>query len=286
MHSRPSLRGIKSFIRYQSLASVGGVIVLLFLLTGLLAPWVAPYDPTRVSVRETLEPPGQRHLLGTDNLGRDMLSRIMYGARLSLTLAVAGVGTGTLIGVTLGILAGWYRRLETAIMRIMDVVLCFPGIIIAMTIIAILGSGVENVIIAIAISRIPQFARLTHGLTLSVREKDFVEAAISMGASGRRIMSRHILPNIMAPIMVQISLMIPGAIMTLAGLSFLGLGVVPPTPEWGSMLQNSLQWSRLAPHVMVLPGLALMLVVFGFNTFGDGLRDALDPWVSKGRGRG
>jgi peptide/nickel transport system permease protein len=167
-------------------------------------------------------------------------------------------------------------------MRLMDVLLCFPGIITALTIISILGSGIENVIVAIVMYQIPQFARLTHGLTLTVKENDYVTAAISVGANDFRILLRHILPNILASIIVQMSLLIPGAIMTTAGLSFLGLGVEPPTAEWGSMLQDSLKWARRAPHVMIFPGLALMLVVFGFNTFGDGLRAALDP---KLRGR-
>ncbi len=159
----------------------------------------------------------------------------------------------------------------------MDVLLAFPGIVIALTIIAILGRGVENVIIAIAIVQTPQFARLTHGLALSAQEQTYVEAAVAGGESDLAILTRYVLPNILAPIVVQISLLIPGAIMTAAGLSFIGLGVQPPTAEWGAMLQLSLTWGRLAPHITIFPGLALMLVVFGFNVLGDGLRDAMDP---------
>jgi peptide/nickel transport system permease protein len=191
------------------------------------------------------------------------------------------VGIATALGVLLGIVAAWYRRLETVIMRLMDVLLSFPGIIIGLTIVAILGSGLENVILAIAIYQIPQFARLAHGMAISVRQMIYVDAAIATGSSDLRIFRQHILPNILAPILVQISLLIPSAIMTSAGLSFLGLGVPPPTPEWGSMLQNSLSWARMAPHVMIFPGLTLMLVVFGFNVLGDGLRDALDPKLKK-----
>jgi peptide/nickel transport system permease protein len=272
---------LREFFRYYRLASIGGLIVILFLLTGLLAPVIAPRDPNKISIRDSLAVPGPKFLLGADHSGRDLLSRLIYGARISLTVSLSGIGVATIIGITLGTLAGWYKRLETPIMRLMDVLLCFPGIIIALTIIAVLGTGLENLIVAIAISRIPQFARLLQGMTLSVKENTYVEAARSIGASDRRILSLYVLPNILAPVVVQISLMIPGAIMTVSGLSFLGLGIAPPTAEWGSMLQDSLKWSRLAPHVMVFPGLALMLVVFGFNTFGDGLRDFMDPRVRK-----
>jgi len=269
------------FIRNYRLATIGGLIVILFLLTGLLAPLIAPRDPNKISLQDSLALPGSEFLLGADHSGRDLLSRLIYGARISMTISFSGIGVATVIGITLGTLAGWYRKLEMPIMRLMDVMLCFPGIVIALTIIAVLGTGLENLIIAIAISRIPQFARLLQGLTLSVKENVYVEAARSIGASDRRILSLYVLPNILAPIVVQISLMIPGAIMTVAGLSFLGLGIAPPTAEWGSMLQDSLKWSRLAPHVMIFPGLILMLVVFGFNTFGDGLRDFMDPRVRK-----
>lgn len=270
---------IRRFMGHYKLATIGGIIVILFLLVGLLAPWISPKDPNKVSVRDSVKPPGGEYLLGADHNGRDLLSRIIFGARISLFISSTAVGIGTIIGVSLGLLAGWYRRLETPIMRLMDVLLAFPGIITALTIISILGSGVENVIVAIVMFQIPQFARLAHGLTLTVKETTYVTAALSVGAAGGRIMGRHILPNILAPIVVQMSLLIPSAILTTAGLSFLGLGVEPPTAEWGQMLQDSLKWARLAPHVMVFPGLALMVVVFGFNTFGDGLRSALDPRV-------
>jgi peptide/nickel transport system permease protein len=269
------------FVRNYRLAAIGGSIVILFFLTGLSAPLIVPKEPNKISIRDSLALPGREFLLGADHSGRDLLSRVIYGARVSLTISLAGIGVATVIGITFGILAGWYKRLETPIMRLMDVLLCFPGIIIALTILAVLGTGLENLVIAISISRIPQFARLLQGLTLSAKENTYVEAARSIGASDRRILMLYILPNILAPIVVQISLMFPGAIMTVSGLSFLGLGVPPPTAEWGSMLQDSLKWSRLAPHVMVFPGLALMLVVFGFNTFGDGLRDFMDPRVRK-----
>ena len=276
------LKSFNYFIRNYKLGAIGALIVLIFVVTALLAPWLAPKDPNQIAVRDTLKPPGVEYLLGADNNGRDLLSRIIFGARISLTIAFAAVGIGTVIGVVLGVVAAWYPRLEMPIMRLMDVLLSFPGIIIGLTIIAILGSGIENVILAIAIYQLPQFARLAHGLALTVKATAYVDAAVAVGSPVHRILLRHILPNIVAQILVQISILIPSAIMTSAGLSFLGLGVPPPTAEWGSMLQGSISWARLAPHVMIFPGLALMLVVFGFNILGDGLRDALDP---RARGR-
>ena len=276
------LKSFNYFIRNYKLGAIGALIVLIFVVTALLAPWLAPKDPNQIAVRDTLKPPGAEYLLGADNNGRDLLSRIIFGARISLTIAFAAVGIGTVIGVVLGVVAAWYPRLEMPIMRLMDVLLSFPGIIIGLTIIAILGSGIENVILAIAIYQLPQFARLAHGLALTVKATAYVDAAVAVGSPVHRILLRHILPNIVAQILVQISILIPSAIMTSAGLSFLGLGVPPPTAEWGSMLQGSISWARLAPHVMIFPGLTLMLVVFGFNILGDGLRDALDP---RARGR-
>jgi peptide/nickel transport system permease protein len=273
---------VAGFARDHKLAAVGGVIVLLFVFTGLFAPELAPKDPHRVSVSNSLAPPSREFPLGADNNGRDILSRIIHGARVSLYISAVSVGLAAIIGVALGILAAWYRWLRAPIMRLMDVLLAFPGIVVALTIIAILGRGLENVIVAIAIYQIPQFARLAHGLALSAQEQTYVEAAVAGGESDRAILTRYVLPNIIAPIIVQISLLIPGAIMTAAGLSFIGLGVPPPTAEWGAMLQLSLTWGRLAPHITIFPGLALMLVVFGFNVLGDGLRDALDPRL-KGR---
>lgn len=268
---------ILNFSRRYKLAAFGAFLILLFVLTGVFAPWLAPMDPNKVSVRDALQPPSMRFPLGTDNNGRDILSRIIFGARVSLYISVASVGAAAIIGVALGILAAWYRWLRMPIMRIMDVMLAFPGIVVALAIIAVLGNNLENVILAIAIYQIPQFARLAHSSALSVQEQTYVEGAIASGSRDVPILTRHVLPNILAPLIVQFSLLLPGAIMTAAGLSFIGLGVPPPTAEWGSMLQLSLTWGQLAPHITIFPGVALMLVVFGFNVFGDGLRDALDP---------
>jgi peptide/nickel transport system permease protein len=274
-------RIMESFVRDYRLAGLGGALVVLFVLIALFAPQLAPYDPDKVSLRESLALPSAQHPLGQDNQGRDLLSRVIFGARMSLYISLSAIGIGAVFGVVLGMLAAYYRRLDMIIMRLMDVVLAFPGIIVALTAIAILGRSVNNMVIAIGIYHIPQFARLAHGLTLTVKEKVYVEGAVASGESDLSILTRYILPNTIAPIIVQTSLLIPGAIMLAASLSFLGLGVPPPTAEWGSMLQNSLQWAEMAPHVMVLPGLTLMLAVFGFNVLGDGLRDAMDPRLKK-----
>jgi peptide/nickel transport system permease protein len=277
---------LQIFIRLHRLAAIGALLVILFTLTGIFAPYLAPRDPNLIDVQNTLSPPSAARWLGTDNQGRDLLSRVIYGARMSLLISLLSVGFGALVGIFFGTIAAYYVKLDAPIMRLNEVLLAFPGIVVALTIVSILGRGLENVIVAIAIVQVPQYIRLAHGLTLSIKERVFVEAAVAQGASDGSILMRHIVPNIMAPLIVQTSLLIPGAIMTAATLSFLGLGVQPPTAEWGAMLQNSLQWARLAPHVMIIPGFALMLVVFGFNVLGDGLRDAMDPRLRRMSGAG
>jgi peptide/nickel transport system permease protein len=268
---------IVNFARSFPLATIGGIIVFAFVLIAVLAPQVAPQDPNKMNLENALEPPGSEFLLGTDYSGRDMLSRLIFGARVSLFISLTSVILGVVVGVMLGVVAAWFRRLQTPIMRLMDIMLSFPSIIVALTIIAILGSGIQNLIIAIAVYNIPVFARIAYGQTLSVKNFTYIEAVITLGARDGRILLRHILPNIIAPVIVQFTLVIPRAIMLTAGLSFLGLGVMPPTAEWGNMLQNSLRWAAQGPHLVIFPGLALLLVVFGFNTFGDGLRVSLDP---------
>ena len=265
------------FSRSFPLATIGGIIVLVFVLVAVFAPQAAPHDPNKMNLENALEAPGAEFLLGTDYSGRDMLSRLIFGARISLFISIISVLIGVAAGVVLGVLAAWFKRMQTLIMRLMDVMLSFPSIIVALTIIAIFGSGIQNLIIAIAIYNIPVFARIAFGQTLSVKNFTYIEAVITLGAKDARILLRHILPNILAPVIVQFTLVIPRAIMLTAGLSFLGLGVMPPTAEWGNMLQNSLRWASQGPHLVIFPGLALLLVVFGFNTFGDGLRVYLDP---------
>ena len=268
---------IANFARAFPLATIGGIIVVAFVLVAVLAPVVAPQDPNKMNLDHALERPNPQFLLGTDYSGRDMLSRLIFGARVSLFISLTSVILGVAVGVALGVVAAWFRRLQAVIMRLMDIMLSFPSIIVALTIIAILGSGIQNLIIAIAVYNIPVFARIAFGQTLSVKNFTYIEAVITLGARDGRILLRHILPNIIAPVIVQFTLVIPRAIMLTAGLSFLGLGVMPPTAEWGNMLQNSLRWAAQGPHLVLFPGLALLLVVFGFNTFGDGLRVSLDP---------
>jgi ABC-type dipeptide/oligopeptide/nickel transport system permease subunit len=270
-------QALLAFARDYRLAAAGGLIVLAFVLIGLLADMLAPYDPNQISIRDALAAPSMAHLLGTDNQGRDLLSRLIVGARMSLLISMASVSIGGGIGVLLGILAAYYPRTDMLIMRLMDALLAFPGIIIALTIISILGQGINNLIVAIAIYQVPQFARLAHGLALTIKQQSFVEAANAVGAPDHTILLRHIVPNLLPPVIVQTTLLVPGAILTASTLSFLGLGVPPPTAEWGGMLQNGLQWAGLSLHVMLAPGLTLMLAVLGFNLLGDGLRDALDP---------
>jgi peptide/nickel transport system permease protein len=268
---------ILNFAKSFPLATIGGIIVLVFVLLAIFAPFVAPQDPNKMNLDSALERPGSEFPLGTDYSGRDMLSRLIFGARVSLFISLTSVILGVVVGVALGVVAAWFRHLQTVIMRLMDIMLSFPSIIVALTIIAILGSGIQNLIIAIAVYNIPVFARIAYGQTLSVKNFTYIEAVITLGAKDGRILLRHILPNIIAPVIVQFTLVIPRAIMLTAGLSFLGLGVMPPTAEWGNMLQNSLRWAAQGPHLVIFPGLALLLVVFGFNTFGDGLRVSLDP---------
>ena len=275
---KPSvLSKIIHFAKSFRLAAVGGLIVLLFLLMGTFAPIVSPFDPIKMSMSDSMEPPGAKYLLGSDYGGRDMLSRIIYGARISLLISLSSVLFGATAGVTLGVVAAWQKRLQNPIMRLVDIMLSFPSIIVALTIISVMGSGITNLIIAIGINNIPVFARLAYGKTLSVKNFTYIEAAVALGVHDARILLHHILPNIIAPIIVQFTLVIPQAIMLTAGLSYLGLGVMPPTPEWGGMLKESQNWAVKGSHVVLFPGLALLLVVFGFNTFGDGLRVALDP---------
>ena len=268
---------ISMFYKNNRLGSLGGIIVILFLLTGSYLPHsFRLITLIKLTLGNALLPPGGEHILGTDHQGRDLLSRIIYGARISLGISFTSVMIGSVIGTLLGISAGWFERMEMPIMRSMDVLLSFPSIVTALTIVAILGTGITNLIFAIAIYQIPQFPRLTHGQSLTVKGATYVTAALSLGVPNERILYRHILPNITSSIVVQMSILIPSAIMMTAGLSFLGLGVTPPTAEWGSMLRTvAIFSSGSASHD--LPGLALMLVVFGFNTFGDGLRISLDP---------
>jgi peptide/nickel transport system permease protein len=259
------------------LATFGAGIVLIWILIAIAAPWLTPYKPDFVDVANRLQPPSWTHWLGTDALGRDVLTRLLFGARVSLTTAFVVVILGATFGTLVGGVAAFARgRTEGAIMRINDLVLCFPPIILALAIAAALGIGALNTMIAMLVVWWPKFARLAHSLVLVQRSQEYVEAATVMGFGPGRILLRHIIPNSIGPLIVLVTLDLGNAIMTFAGLSFLGLGVVPPTPEWGSMVAEGRdlvqQW-----WVATFPGLAILTVVLGFNFLGDGVRDWLDP---------
>jgi peptide/nickel transport system permease protein len=259
-------------------ATVGGIIVLLFVAIAILAPLISPYPPNEGDLTKRLNPPNREHLLGTDPLGRDLLSRVIYGARISLQIQVVAVCIAMAIGTLLGMVGGYYGgKLDHLIMRIMDILLAFPGIFLAISIIAVLGPGLANLMLAAGIYSVPQFARIVRGSVLSLKEKEFIEAARAVGENDLNILIRYLLPNSIAPIIIQTTLRMATVLLTASGLSFLGLGVQPPTAEWGAMLSNARAYLITAPHVATVPGLAIMLVVMGFNLFGDGLRDSLDP---------
>ena len=260
------------------LAAVGMGIVLVLVICAVLAPVISPYEPNRQQLLKALEAPSAEHWLGTDENGRDVLSRILYGARISLAAGIFSVSIALVLGVGSGLLSGYFGgRLDNLIMRSMDALLAFPTLVLALAITAALGPGLRNAMIAIGIVYTPLFARLTRGQVLSVREREFVEAARTLGAGHLRIMAQHILPNVMAPLIVQVSLSIALAILAEATLSFLGLGVQPPEPSWGSMVSRGKDYLDMAPWLAFAPGGAILLAVIGFNFLGDAIRDALDP---------
>jgi len=259
--------------------AVFGLAVLIgVVLLSVLAPAVSPYDPLAQGVGPTLQAPSLAHWAGTDSFGRDVLSRIIYGARIALIVGVVSVALAMVVGVTLGLVAGYYSGwLDAVIMRVMDGLFAFPIIILAIALMAIMGFGVTNVIIAVGVGFIAPFARVTRADVLAVKEEPYIEAARLAGVAGPAIILRHVLPNVMAPIIVQAALRVSGAIIIEAGLSFLGLGPPPPTPVWGSMIAEGRNFIVMAPHISTIPGVALMITIVGLNLLGDGLRDTLDP---------
>lgn len=264
-------------LRRSPSAMIGLTIVVIFMGAGLLAPWIAPHDPLRPDFARAREGPSWDSPLGRDELGRDIFSRIIYGARISLWIGFIAVVIGVIFGVPLGAVSGYYGRLDIFIQRIVDIMLAFPGLLLAIVLISILGVGLSNVMVAIGVASIPTYARLVRGSVLALREMDYVAAARAIGMSDSRIIFRHILPNCLAPIIVQSTLQIATAILFAAGLGYLGLGAKPPMPEWGVMLSTGRDYLRDWPHIATFPGLAIMLSVLGFNLLGDGLRDVLDP---------
>jgi peptide/nickel transport system permease protein len=272
------LRETWKLFRRNRVAVVGlGLLVLLFALA-LSAPLLTDYDPTRQSLAEALQPISRAHLLGTDQLGRDMLARLLYGGRLSLMIGFLAVGVGLAVGVPLGAISGFRGGfMDLGIQRVADILLSFPGFLLALSLAAMLGVGLRNVIISVGVGAIPFFIRLVRGSVLSIREMQYVEAATALGQQQGVIVLRHVLPNAMAPVIVQATLNLGSAILVAAGLGFLGLGVQPPTAEWGAMLGEGRQYIFRAPGLTTLPGLAIFIAVLAFNLLGDGLRDALDP---------
>ena len=264
--------------RKQRLGLIGGGILSMLLLMALLAPVLAPYDPLAQDLYQRLQPPSADHWFGTDDFGRDILSRIVYGSRISLRIGLIAISLALTGGTLFGLVAG-YRggMVDMLIMRSMDLMLAFPSILLAIAIVAVIGPGIENAILAVSIVLVPQFARLVRSSVLTVREATYVEAARALGATESRLLFYSILPNCTAPLIVQTTLGMGTAILDAAGLSFLGLGAQPPVPEWGAMLSGGRELLLRAPWVMTFPGLAIFAVVLGLNLFGDGLRDALDP---------
>ncbi|HLW59158.1 MAG TPA: ABC transporter permease [bacterium] len=259
-------------------ATAGGIVFLLIVLAAAAAPQLAPDNPIRLNVSESLASPSARHWLGTDQFGRDILTRIIYGARVSVAMGLVAVAISVAGGSVLGLLSGYYRgTVDLVIMRVVDVMLAFPGILLALVIIAVLGPNLTSAMIAVGVSGMPVFIRVVRGSTLAVREFQYIEAARVAGCGDLRIVFRHVLPNVSAPVIVLVTLGIPSAIIAGAALSFLGLGIRPPTPDWGEMLSNGRSFMSTAWWLSTFPGLAIVLIVMAINLFGDGLRDALDP---------
>ncbi len=276
-HERPSMAAWRRF-RGHKAAMAGLAILVAFVLLAVFAPFITPHDPIQQELSRALQTPSAEHWLGTDHLGRDMFTRLAYGARITMFIGIAAVGFGLLIGVPLGVVSGYYRRwVDMVIQRVADIMFSFPSILLALALVAVLGVGLRNVIIAVGVGMIPIFIRLVRGQVLSVREEVYVEAARALGGKDVRILSKHVLANSWAPIIVQATVSMGITILVAAGLGFLGLGVQSPTPEWGTMLGDGRQYIYSHPHMTTYPGLAIFLAVLAFNLLGDGLRDALDP---------
>ncbi len=266
--------------RRNRFALVGAAFIIFIALMGIFAPVVSTHDPYKQSLRKRMKPPSAEHWLGTDEVGRDFYSRLVYGARVSLFVGIVGTSVGVIFGTIVGLISGFFGGwVDTLIMRVIDVMYSFPGIVLAILIVSVLGPSLFNLIIVLAIFAIPTLARIVRGNVLSLKEQDYAEAARALGAGRTRIMFYHLLPNTLAPIIVYATLGAAGAILTTAGLGFLGLGVQPPQAEWGNILSNGRQYLRKAPLLMIFPGALIFLTVMSINLIGDALRDALDPYI-------
>jgi peptide/nickel transport system permease protein len=259
-------------------ATAGAIILLGFGLAATIGPLTLPYNPNAADFDRVLQRPSLAHPFGTDNLGRDLLTRVVFGTRVSFLIGTLGVALSVLLGVPLGLVSGyWGGKIDLLLQRVVDILLAFPGFLLALTLVAVLGVGVSNVVVSVGIATAPTYVRLVRGVVFSVREQTYVEAARALGVPERRIVMRHVLPNCLAPLIVQSTLQLGTAILTAAGLGFLGLGVRPPTPEWGTMLGEGQTYLFSSWYIATFPGVAIFLAVMGFNLLGDGLRDALDP---------
>jgi peptide/nickel transport system permease protein len=273
------LSGVIRFTRRQPLGAAGAVIIVVMILAAVLAPAISPYDPLETDFLAMLSPPSAQHWLGTDAFGRDLLSRLIYGSRTALLVGFASAFLGATCGALIGVSSAYFGgRVDLALQRVVDVFLAFPIIILALAVVAILGTGIGNVIMAITVPMVPNCARVVRSSALAVREMPYVEAARATGCGHGRIILRHMLPNVMAPYLIMLTAFVGQAILLEASLSFLGLGVAEPTPAWGLMLRGAaVEFAESAPWMAIFPGLAISLGVFAFNLFGDALRDALDP---------
>jgi len=282
LRKRSQWRDVWKRLRRNKMAMFAAFIVIAIILVVIFADYISPYPYDGVNARERLQFPSAQHWLGTDNMGRDLLARIIYGGRISLLVAVLSVGMSMIVGGFLGATAGYLGGLyESVVMRIMDVIMAVPGFLLAVSISAALGSGVFNTAVAIAISAVPGFTRIMRSTVLTLRDREFVEAAIATGSSRMRVIFYHILPNTLSQVIVQFTLRIGANILQISSLSFIGLGVQPPTPEWGSIMATGRQYIQEFYPLVVFPGIAIMITLFGFNILGDGLRDALDPRLKR-----
>jgi len=265
-------------LRRNRLAIAGILIIVFFITSALFAPFLAIHDPLSASLNDALQSASKTHLLGTDEMGRDLLSRLLYGARISLMIGIISVVIGVIVGIPIGAFSGYFGgKIDLIVQRLIDIMMSFPVLLLIILIVCVTGPGLKNVMLAIGIASVPRYARLVRGSVLSVKEMEYVTAARSLGLSNSRIILRHIIPNCLGPIIIQSTFQIASCILLAAGLGFLGMGTQPPTPEWGTMLGKGRLYMRTYPQLTIYPGLAIFLVVLGFNLLGDGLRDALDP---------